>query len=660
MSRYSDEHYDEQRHSTGTLRASTIYSPAPLDKSLHKVEMKLKAQRGSSSLNLGDAFIGDEGCEALAQHLREHPEIVTIDLKGNNITCAGMRLLASALRVSKVISLSLEWNSIGNDTDVLTEIFGFSNTLQSLDLRNNRVGVQGAESLAKLITANKSLASLDLRWNELGPQGASVLIEALQGRHSVRRVEVSGNRIPDELLRQLEDLTAGTSVPQATQKSPRYASPPRYSKSSPLKVAAEPYVPAKLLSREKEYTDELQGKYEAQLLALTRAESRISELELMLEQEVKRSQDARQDLLRDLEDERYQRNRADEALLIIKEESLKREMDDSRTLQELELRVNRLQSEKSMLNNELERLHSTYDQLQTTSAERLRAQEDRLSQQQKAYRQLEDSSRLNSDRAREEHYSEIKDIQSNYEAKLEDALDQLEALAQDKEGLEHTVQSLKTQIFDLKSLHSEELIRTEDQVRDEEGIKFNSALRNLEARMKAGEEAREQLSRRNQDLQREFTRAEKKSADVTYTLESQISQEKEARDEITRTLQGTNAALENARGELQLTKGALDRLTLEKDELGRTMAQRKDQHNKILEKLYSEQASERRQAEATRKDLEGRVNDVEGRLSQAVQERDHFLGAYSRLAEVLKSEVNQCIQEVVLTHVHKLEGSAYR
>jgi hypothetical protein len=659
MSRYNEEHLEEPRRSTATLRGydTTLYSPTPGDRPLSKVELKLRAQRGSVNLSLGDAFIGDEGCETLALHLKEHPEIVSLDLKGNNISIAGLRVLAPALRTSKLRSLSLEWNSISNDTDVLTEAFGFSDSLQTLDLRNNRISVQGAEHLAKLISINKSLVTLDLRWNELGAQGATVLLEALQRRHSVRRVEVSGNRIPDDLLSQFDDLAASSS---SLQKSPRVPPSPQRQRSSPLKAVGESYVPVKLLSREKEYTDELQARYEGQLIALTRAESRVSELELMLEQEVKLSQDARQELLRDLEGERYQRTRADEALLVLKEEGLKREMDDSRALQELELRLNRAQSEKTMLNNELDRLQGSYNQLQSTSAERLKSLDDRLVQQQKAYRQLEDSARLSLERARDDNTSEVKEVSAAYEVKLNDAQDHEEALAKEKEGLENSVQSLKNQIFELRSQHAEELIRTEDHVREEEGIKFNAALRNLETRMKAGEDAREQLSRRNQDLQKDLARTEHKAAETSFMLESQLNQEKDAKDEVSRKLQASDTALESTRSDLHSTKAALDRSQIEKEELSRTLAQRKDQHSKLVEKLYSEQATERRQAELARQDLESKISELEGHLSQAEQERDHFLGAHSRLAEVLKAEISQCIQETVLTHVQRLETSTYR
>jgi chromosome segregation ATPase len=178
--------------------------------------------------------------------------------------------------------------------------------------------------------------------------------------------------------------------------------------------------------------------------------------------------------------------------------------------------------------------------------------------------------------------------------------------------------------------------------------------------MKAGEEAREQLSRRNQDLQRDLARAEKKGAETSFMLESQLSQEKDAKDEVTHQLQGTTAALESTRADLQSTKAALERTQIEKEELGRTLVQRKDQHNKLVERLYGEQASERRQAEGARKELEGKISELGDALSQTEQERDHFLTSHSRLAEVLKAELSQCIQETVLAHVQKLEASAYR
>lgn len=672
MSRYEADPYDDPRRSLASLRYdSDLYSPSTAERSPTKVELKLRAQRGSVNLNLGDAFIGDEGCEALAAHLKEHPEIASLDLKGNNITTAGLRLLTSALRSSRLRSLSLEWNSIGNDTEALTEAFGFSESLQHLDLRNNRIGAVGAEHLSKLISLNKSIVTLDLRWNELGAQGASTLLGALQGRHFVRSVEVSGNRIPDDLLTQFEDLSQSPSALQSQRSprypsprnfSPRYASPRRTSRQSPLRSSApvEPLIPVKLLSREQEFSDELQVKYEAQLLALTRAESRISELELMLDQEVKRSQDARQEILREHEDERYQRSRAEESVLIIKEESLKREMDESKAAQEQELRFNRVQSEKTMLNNELERLKASYDQFQASSAERLRALDDRLAQQQKNYRQLEETSRLNADRARDDHIAEVRDVSQNYEAKLAVAHSQADELSKDKESLELTLQGFKNQIFDLKSLHAEELVRTEDRVREAEGIKFNTALKSLEARMKAGEESREQLSRRFQDLQRELSRTEQKAEETSRDLETQLSQEIDDRNEVTRQLHSTNASLDSTRTDLHQTKATLERLQIEKEELTRTLVQRKDQHTKLVEKLYSDQGVERRQSEQNRKELETRIGELEVQLSETEAQRDHFLNSHTRLAELLKVELSQCIQETVLAHVQKLEASTYR
>lgn len=658
MSRYLDTDNDDPRRAS--LRSSYEYethSPTPVDKTLHKVELKLRAQRGSVNLNLADAFIGDEGCEVLAAYLREHPEIATLDLKGNNITAGGLRVLATALRCSRLRSLSLEWNSIGSETEALTEAFGFSETLQHLDLRNNRIGIAGAEPLAKLISLNKSLVTLDLRWNELGSQGAMSILSALQGRHYVRNIEISGNRVPDELLSQFEELAQST--PTSSLKSPRYASPISFSRSSPLRASAQAdtFVTEKRMSQEQEYAEELQSKYEGQLLALTRSQSRISELELRLDQEVKRSQDARQELLKDLEGERYQRCRAEEALLVMKEGSLQREMDDSKATQELELRLNRAQSEKTLLNNELDRLKASFEHFQSSSAERLRALDDRLSQQQKAYRQLEETSRLSSDRARGDHYTEVKGVSQIYEAKLAEAQDHLHDMVSEKEALERALQTLQTQVIELKSLHAEELVRTEDEVRETEAVKFNAALRNLEARMKAGEESREQLSRRNQDLQRELSRTEQRAFDTALNLENQLNQEKEDRDEITRQLQALTAALEAHRNDLHISNLALDRLQIEKDELIRTLAQRKDQHNKLIEKLYSEQSTERKLAEQGRNELDAEIGKLERQLSQTEKERDHFLGAYSRLADVLKAGLSQCIQETVLAHVQRVSST---
>lgn len=65
------------------------------------------------------------------------------------------------------------------------------------------------------------------------------------------------------------------------------------------------------VSREKEYAQELQGKYESQVVAHSKTEGRIAELEILLEREKQRTREMRQDLIKELDNEKLMRSHAE-------------------------------------------------------------------------------------------------------------------------------------------------------------------------------------------------------------------------------------------------------------------------------------------------------------------------------------------------------------
>ena len=69
--------------------------------------------------------------------------------------------------------------------------------------------------------------------------------------------------------------------------------------------------PLYALNREKEYAQELQGKYESQVMAHSRTEGRIAELEILLEREKQRTREMRMDLVKELDNEKLMRSHAE-------------------------------------------------------------------------------------------------------------------------------------------------------------------------------------------------------------------------------------------------------------------------------------------------------------------------------------------------------------
>lgn len=659
MSYYEEE--TPERYRAGSLSSSLHYESASKthmlsDLALSKLESKLESQRGSPTLNLADAFIGDEGCEMVAQFIKENPGIQTLELRGNNITPTGLSVLTSVLKGNSLIKhLSLEWNSLGNGTAYLADALAFNNSLQSLDLRNNRIGPEGASHLARMIETNRSLLRMDLRWNEIGASGARSFIFSLSKAHTVNKIELSGNKIPEDLLQQIEKLLKTEAI-----RSPSRISSPGRALATPTYTAPDnTMVPARLLNKEKEYSDELQAKYEAQILAHSRTEARISELEIMLEQESKRSSEIRNELLKELENERMLRSQAEDSILMLKEENLRREMEDSKAYQEVEYKFNKALNEKNLLSLELANLQEHYEKAQQASQDRIRTLEERLAQQQRLYKQLDETSKASYERSKRDHSEEVKEISRDYESKLESAEDLIHQLRGNKDALEKEISNLRASINQMKASHRDEISEVQDKVREEETQKFNNTLRNLEQRMKSVEEARETLTKRNQDLQREMLRNEKRNMEQILSLEATVNHLRDDKADLQDQLHNALNTIEMLRNEIQMNNSTIERLQNENEELTVTMNQRKEAHLEQLEQMANEHFSEKKKLEYAKEVLNNRLNDLEKQLSSAVLERDRNLRDLEKLADDLKNKLGNYVQDAILNHVRKQEEDKY-
>ena len=170
----------------------------------------LESQKNSTRINLNDNYMRDEGCKILSDFLQSNPQISQLELKGNNITSKGLLCILDSLKQNfKLKSLNLEWNSIGLDPSGLEALGTFlahNSSLNHLDLRNNRITTNDANLVANMIKGSKSLVSFDLRWNELGNLGAKAILAAAKENNILQVLELSGNNVSEELLRELQNL----------------------------------------------------------------------------------------------------------------------------------------------------------------------------------------------------------------------------------------------------------------------------------------------------------------------------------------------------------------------------------------------------------------------------------------------------------------------
>jgi hypothetical protein len=155
-----------------------------------------------TSWNLSDQFLGDDGCVAACEALRNNRTINEINLKGNNIHSTGAAAISNLLKTNPVIeSISLEWNRLGvldEGIQIIASSIEQSASLARIDLRNNSIGPSGAAVLATALAHNVSLKEVDLRWNSIGVQGGRALAEAMSQNSTIIKMELAGNRISDD------------------------------------------------------------------------------------------------------------------------------------------------------------------------------------------------------------------------------------------------------------------------------------------------------------------------------------------------------------------------------------------------------------------------------------------------------------------------------
>ncbi|KAK2815448.1 hypothetical protein Q5P01_025915 [Channa striata] len=173
-----------------------------------------------TEVSLSDCMLSEEAARILLTGLFGNTTVKVLDLKGNNLRSTGVEVLGKLLARNKTLQrLVLEWNALG----VWEEAFSLfcdglasNSVLKQLDLRNNQINHHGATELSLALKRNTTLEALDLRWNNIGLLGGRSLLEALQKNKSIVQLEVTGNSIPGDILKALEQTTGHNSDRQST------------------------------------------------------------------------------------------------------------------------------------------------------------------------------------------------------------------------------------------------------------------------------------------------------------------------------------------------------------------------------------------------------------------------------------------------------------
>jgi hypothetical protein len=78
---------------------------------------------------------------------------------------------------------------------------GENRSLLKLNMKNNEIGPEIGEFVANCLKSNTVLETLDLRYNRMGNQGAKAIMKGLNLNKTVTILEISGSNVSDDILR---------------------------------------------------------------------------------------------------------------------------------------------------------------------------------------------------------------------------------------------------------------------------------------------------------------------------------------------------------------------------------------------------------------------------------------------------------------------------
>ena len=399
------------------------------------------------------------------------------------------------------------------------------------------------------------------------------------------------------------------------------------------------------------------SRYENTLVSNARQEARINELEFLLDQELKRSAELREELIKEIDSEKNRRTISEEALMYTKEELYQQGAEFSNSHQELEAKLARTLTEKAQTRIELEELQDQYSKANYTLQEKTRTYEDKIAQQQRIYRQLDESSRQSLDRLKQEHLEEIEDVRRDHELQLTAASDSIQHLKGIRENMAAEGKDLRAQNTKLKTAHQEALGTLENNIRQEEMEKYSRLIKAVETRHQGAEESREAVNKKNSELQRQLVETEQENAGKVLELEKSMSDCKEEIAGLQREIGKFETQNDSLQTELGTTETTLKRVTADKEEVSRVLTEREQSHMKKLESLYQEQTIERQENENIKKQLMQKISSLESELAQAQKDKERAVKEYDNLGQTVQQRINACIEEIVGGHVRKLQSS---
>lgn len=149
-----------------------------------------------SLLELKGSILGRRGCEHLCHAMRNHPGLRHLGLGRCSLDKEAAVSVMRTLATTQLQTLDLEWNGLSDGVALaIADYIKSSSTILSISLERNDIRSDGAAAIAEALCTNKSLRNLNLAFNKVGGQACEAFRKALLVNTTLLTLNLSQNAI---------------------------------------------------------------------------------------------------------------------------------------------------------------------------------------------------------------------------------------------------------------------------------------------------------------------------------------------------------------------------------------------------------------------------------------------------------------------------------
>jgi len=607
------------------LSKSSLRDPRdrPTGSTTIDIKLYLDSQTRTKSLRMADMSFGDDGARLLGEFLDKNKQVEAIELRGNSISSEGFVNICEGLFGNNSLkTISVEWNNLGSGTrgiEIFSEFIAQNNSLEYLDLRNNKLNTSAAHAISNIIRNTISLATLDLRWNELGNHGAKAILEALEQNSKIQHIELGGNNITEDLIGQIN-----SRLEQNRQKRGEWTG----NKTKGFERGNDSRVnfrTQKMDGVRDNNTKEMFEDLQKALLA-------NAELERALNIESRKNAELKEKFYRDMDfSTRELQNKMDH--LLRENASLQA------TIKSFESDNNRLTKELGVLQDKITNL----DAMHLKDIQTIEEGQRKIRSLEQDLRGVENNYQTNLNRLVNENALKATELENNWDLRLKEVLRENEYLVERTRDLDAELQRLTEENRKLMFTVDDRIRDTSLRTREDERQKNQIVINELELKLRTAEEDVYRLKRQLGDVEAEFERRKEYADEKVRQANEEI---RRLKNEVTINVDYYNKEKlkgESQQNEIMVRDNTIIKLESDIRELQKALNGKEITYQEQIDLLKREQGDDTNRFEDTKSTLTKRIADLERQNRQANSELNKLRNDMQRLSELLVTNLSQTV-----------------